>query len=281
MVDPIGGGTFSQLLNTINRNRSGLQNSLERISSGRRLNQAGTDAAASALSAQLRSEISSLTQAVSNVETGANFTRTADGGLAGVSDLVSRGRELAIQSSNGTLNDSQRQALSQELTQIQNEIDRLTGSLEFNGQKLLDGSLAPSADPVNIQAGSGSGTANQINLNVVESVTTESLGIDNSDISTSQGALQAVDDFERAAQTLNAARGQVGAVGNRLASAANGLNSQIENLTQAESGLADTDLAEEVTRLQQGLLRFETSIRALASQIQNEQSRARILDFSV
>lgn len=281
MVDPIGGGTFSQLLNSINRNRSGLQNSLERISTGRRLNQAGTDAAASALSTQLRSEISSLTQAVSNVETGANFTRIADGGLAGVSDLVNRGRELAIQSSNGTLSDSQRQALNQEFTQIQSEIDRLTGSLEFNGQKLLDGSLAPSADTVNIQAGSGSGAANQINLNVVESVTTESLGIDNSDISTSQDALQAVDDFERAAQTLNSARGQVGAVGNRLASAANGLNSQIENLTQAESGLADTDLAEEVTRLQQGLLRFETSIRALASQIQNEQSRARILDFSV
>ena len=82
MIDPIGGGTFSQLLNTINRNRSGLQNSLERISSGRKLNQAGTDAAASALSIQLRSEISSLTQAVNNVETGSNFTRTADGGLA-------------------------------------------------------------------------------------------------------------------------------------------------------------------------------------------------------
>jgi flagellin len=281
MVDPIGGGTFSQLLNSINRNRSGLQNSLERISSGRRLNQAGTDAAASALSTQLRSEISSLTQAVSNVETGANFTRIADGGLAGVSDLVNRGRELAIQSSNGTLNDSQRQALNQEFTQIQSEIDRLTGSLEFNGQKLLDGSLAPSADPVNIQSGSRSGPANQISLNVVESVTTESLEIADSDISTSQGALQTIDDFERAAQTLNAARGQVGAIGNRLASAANGLNSQIENLTQAESGLADTDLAEEVTRLQQGLLRFETSIRSLASQIQNEQSRARILDFSV
>ena len=105
--------------------------------------------------------------------------------------------------------------------------------------------------------------------------------ITNSDISTSQGALQAVDDFEKAAQTLNAARGQLGAVGNRLASSANGLNSQIENLTQAESGLADTDLAEEVTRLQQRLLRFETYIRALSSQIQNEQCRAGILDFSV
>lgn len=78
---------------------------------------------------------------------------------------------------------------------------------------------------------------------MVESVTTESLRIASSDISTSQGALQAVDDFERAAQTLNSARGQIGTVGNRLASAANGLNSQIENLTQAESGLADTNLA--------------------------------------
>ena len=146
--------------------------------------------------------------------------------------------------------------MNQEFAQIQNEIDRLTGSLEFNGQKLLDGSIAPSADPVNIQAGSWSEAANQINLNVVESVTTESLEITNSDISTSQGSLKAVDDFEKAAQTLNAARGQLGAVGNRLASSANGLNSQIENLTQTESGLANTDLAEEVTRLQKGLLRF-------------------------
>jgi flagellin len=195
--------------------------------------------------------------------------------------LVNRGRELAIQSSNRTLNDLQRQTLNQEFAQIQNEIDRLTGSLEFNGQKLLDDAFAPSADSVNIQAGSGSEAANQINLNVVESVKTETFEITNSDISTSQGALQAVDAFEKAAQTLNAARRQVGAVRNRLASAPNGLNSQIENLTQAESGLADTDFAEEVTRPQQGLLRFETYIRALASQIQNEQCRAGILDFSV
>ena len=90
MVDPISGGTFSQLLNTINRNRSGLQDSLERIASGRRLNRAGTDPAASALSAQLRSDISALTQSVKNVESGTNFVRTADGGLAGIANLVTR-----------------------------------------------------------------------------------------------------------------------------------------------------------------------------------------------
>ncbi len=281
MVDPISGGTFSQLLNSINRNRSGLQDSLERIASGRKLNRAGTDPAASALSAQLRSDISALTQSVKNVESGANFVRTAEGGLGGVADLVNRGRELAIQSANGTLNDSQRQALNQEFSQIQSEIDRITGSLQFNGQNLLDGSLGQNADPINIQAGAGSGPDNQISLNVVESTSTQSLGIADSDISTAQGALQAVDDLEQASKTLSAARGQVGAVGNRLVSTSNGLNIQIENLTQSESGLADTDLAEEVSNLQQGLLRFETAIRSLASQMQNEQSRSRLLDFTI
>ena len=280
MVDPIS-GTFSQLLNTINRNRSGLQNSLERIASGRKLNRAGTDPAASALSAQLQSDISALTQSVKNVESGTNFVRTADGGLAGIADLVNRGRELAIQSSNGTLNDSQRQTLNQEFGQIQSEIDRLTGSLQFNGRNLLDGSLGQNADPVNIQAGIGSGPDNQISLNVVESTSTESLEIADADISTTQGALQAIDSFERASQTLNASRGQVGAIGNRLVSTANSLSIRIENLTRSESGLADTDLAEEVSNLQQGLLRFETSIRALSSQLQNEQARSRLLDFTI
>ena len=280
MVDPIS-GTFSQLLNTINRNRSGLQNSLERIASGRKLNRAGTDPAVSTLSAQLQSDISALTQSVKNVESGTNFVRTADGGLAGIADLVNRGRELAIQSSNGTLNDSQRQTMNQEFGQIQSEIDRLTGSLQFNGRNLLDGSLGQNADPVNIQAGIGSGPDNQISLNVVESTSTESLEIADADISTTQGALQAIDSFERASQTLNAARGEVGAIGNRLVSTANSLNIQIENLTRSESGLADTDLAEEVSNLQQGLLRFETSIRALSSQLQNEQARSRLLDFTI
>ena len=281
MVDPIS-GTFSQLLNTINRNRSGLQNSLERIASGRKLNWAGTDPAASALSAQLQSDISALTQSVKNVESGTNFVRTADGGLAGIADLVNRGRELAIQSRNGTLNDSQRQTLNQEFGQIQSEIDRLTGSLQFNGRNLLDGSLGQNADPVNIQAGIGSGPDNQISLNVVESTSTESLEIADADISTTQGALlQAIDSFERASQTLNAAREQVGAIGNRLVSTANSLNIQIENLTRSESGLADTDLAEEVSNLQQGLLRFEKSIRALSPQLQNEQARSRLLDFTI
>ena len=93
--------------------------------------------------------------------------------------------------------------------------------------------------------------------------------------------LSAVDDFELASQTLNAARGQVGAVGKRLFSTSNSLNIKIENLNLSESGKANIDFAEEVSNLQLGLLRFETSIQSLASQLQNEQSRPRLLDFTI
>jgi flagellin len=155
-----------------------------------------------------------MTQSVSNVESGDNFIRTAEGGLAVVSKLVNRVRQLAIQCSNGTLNDSQRETLSQELSQVHKEIDRLTGSLQFNDQNLLDGALRQNTNPLNIQAGAESEPENQMSLNLVESTSAQSLGVDNADISTAQGALQAVDDFEQASQSLNAARGQVGAVGN-------------------------------------------------------------------
>ena len=104
MVDPVSGVTFNQLLNTINRNRSGLQNSMERISSGRKQNRAGPR---DHVISSAKISISAMTQSVSNVESGDNFVLTAEGGLAEVADLVNRGRELALQSSNGTLKESQ------------------------------------------------------------------------------------------------------------------------------------------------------------------------------
>jgi flagellin len=95
---------------------------------------------------------------------------------------------------------------------------------------------AKNTDPLNIQAGAESGPENQMSLNVVESTSIQSLGVDNAYISTTQGTLQLLDDFELASQTLNAARGQVGAVGQRLVSTSNSLNIGIENLTLSKSG---------------------------------------------
>jgi len=164
-------GNVNNILNSIQNNRTGIRDTLDRISSGRRLNRAGTDPASSALSQQLKSEIRSLTQAVQNAETGGNFVRTVDSSLESIGELLARGRELASQSANGTLNDTQRQTIDQEFQQIRKEIDRTSQTANFNGQKFLDGSLSSGASrPVNIQVGSGSGPENQINLNVVDEV---------------------------------------------------------------------------------------------------------------
>ncbi|MEE9259434.1 MAG: flagellin [Nitrospinaceae bacterium] len=280
MASPIDLGSLNRLLNTIERNKSGLKNSLEKISSGRRLNRAGEAPAASAISAQLRSDIRALTQSVRNVDSGNNFINTAEGGLASVTDLLARGRELASQAANGTLGDTERETLNREFTQIKAEIDRITQSAEFNGQKLLDGSLAPNSDPrIDIQAGIEAGPGNRISLNVIDAVSTESLGIAQSDISTVAGALQAMEDFERAADSVIASRGQVGAVANRLVTTANELGTRIENLTASESILADTDLAEEISNLRKSITQFQISLRTLAAHNRNnEQSVGRILD---
>ncbi len=283
MVTPISPGNINNLLNSIERNKTGLSRSLEKIASGRRLNRAGEDPAANAIATQLRSDIAALTQATRNVDSGANFIRTAEGGLSTISDLLSRGRELAVQAANGTLGDAQRQALNAEFTQIKAEIDRISQSSEFNGQKLLNGDLGSESETqIDIQAGIGSGPENRINLNVIEDTGTEALGIANADISTSAGALQAFSDLDQAQATVIATQGEVGAVANRLVTTANGLGTSIENLTAAESGLADTDLAEEVSNLQIRLNLLQSSISALANQLQqSERSTGRLLDFSI
>ncbi|GJL77135.1 MAG: flagellin [Nitrospinaceae bacterium] len=283
MIGPTHSNSINRLLNITQQNKSGLGSSLEKIASGRRLNRAGEDAAASAISAQLQSDIRALGQAVRNVESGANFIRSAEGGLNTISELTTRGRELALQAANGTLGDTERQTLNAEFTQIKSEIDRIASSSEFNGQKLLDGSLsAQSSTPIEIQAGTGSGPENRISMNVIEATDTQSLGISNTDISTANGARQALGDLDQAAASLTSSRGQVGAVGNRLVTTANGLGTQVENLTRSESALADTDLAQEVSNLRRGLSLFQTSIKTLATSLkQNEQATGRLLNLSV
>ncbi|MCH7624121.1 MAG: flagellin FliC [Nitrospinae bacterium] len=283
MFRSINSSGVNRLLNIIEKNKSGLGGSLEKIASGRRLNRAGEDPASNAIATQLRSDIRALSQATRNVDAGLNFIRSAEGGLSSISDLVARGRELALQAANGTLGDSERQTLNAEFSQIKSEIDRISASSEFNGQKLLDGSLSPqSATQIDIQAGIGSGPENQINLNVVASTDTQSLGIGATDLSTADGARQALGDLDQAAARLNATRGQVGAVANRLAITSNGLGSTIENLTRSESALADTDLAREISNLQRGLALTKISLKTLAVSLQqNERTTGRLINFQV
>ena len=282
MIDRIGfGGLNDTLLRSIENNRSKTSVSLAKIASSNRLSSAGEDPASSALANQIQSEVTVLSQAVRNVDAGVNFVNTAEGGLSTIADLIARGRELSVQASNGTLNDAQRQTLNNEFTAVRSEIDRITNSSEFNGQPLLNGNLgAKSPNQVNVQAGSGSGPENQINLNVIENTGTKALGIDTANISTAEGARQAFSALDSAANKINETRGQVGALTNRLAVSSNVLGNSIVNLSSAQNELSGTDIASEITKLQQSFNQTQVSIRALSIQNQQTaQSTGRLLDI--
>ncbi len=161
-------GALSRLISIITNHRSSLRDSVSKIASGSRLINVSEDPAGLALAEKLKSEIAALSQTVGNAETGANFINVAEGGLSTVNDLLTRGRELALQAANGALGDPARQVLNVEFQQIQSEINQLSQSQEFNGQQILNGDLSPtSPTQINIQVGNGTGPANQINLNVI------------------------------------------------------------------------------------------------------------------
>ena len=270
MVDFFNPSITSRLLNSITRNQSGLQNSLSKIASGKRLINASVDPAGLAVSEKLRSDLAALSQAIKNTDASAGLLNVAEAGLSSISDLLIRGRELASQAASGTLGNTARQAINQEFQQIVAEIDRVSQSTQFNGQNLLNGDLAPAAPPVEIQVGIG-GTANdRIALNVIDATDSATLGIAGLDLSTAAGAQAALAPLDMAQQTVLGARSNTAALAGRLESVAASSRSAFVALTDAQSRIADADLVQEISDLGNALLRLETSIRALA--IQNRQS---------
>ena len=274
-------GALSQLISIITSNQSGLRDSVSRIASGSRLINASEDPAGLALSEKLKSEIEVLSQTVDNAEIGVNFINVAEGGLSAVDDLVTRGRELALQAANGAQGDSARQLLNVEFQQILKDIDQLSQSQEFNDQQILNGELSPTAPTqINIQVGAGAGPENQISLNVIDAVDTATLGLAGLDISTAADAEAALVPLETAQQKVLRTRVEVGTVADRLASAANNSRVTIEILTGALDQIEATDIAAEISELKLALTRLEASILALNIQDrQNENTVGRLLDI--
>jgi flagellin len=270
MVDFFNPAITSRLLNSITRNQSGVQDSVSKVASGKRLINAAEDPAGLAISEKLRSDLAAFRQAIQNTESGTGVLNVAESGLSSISDLLIRGRELASQAASGTLGDSERQAINQEFQQIVAEIDRLSQSTEFNGQNLLNGDLAPAAPPVELQIGIG-GTANdRISLNVIDATDSATLGIAGLDLSTAAGAQAALAPLGAAQQTVLGTRSSAAALAGRLESVVASSQTAFVEVTAAQSQIADADLAKEISDLGNALLRLEVSIRALA--LQNRES---------
>ena len=227
-----------------NNNTSALSKNLEKLSSGYKINRAGDDAAGLAISEKMRAQITGLETAQKNAKDGISLVQTAEGALTEVHDMLNRMVELATQAANGTYDDAvDRQNLQSELDQLRTEINRISDSANFNGIKLFDGSLATKG--VTLQIGDTNDGFNKINFKL-NNMDSASLKIDTININSATAAGNAISSIKAAINTVSTARGQLGAIQNRLDHTINNLSVMTENIQDAESTIRDTDVADEM-----------------------------------
>jgi len=236
-------------------NNGRLAQSVERISSGIRINRGSDDAAGLAISEGLRSDIRTLRQAVRNANDGVSLINVTEGALNEQSGIMIRLRELASQAATGTVGSTERATIQLEFTALRNEIDRIAQTTEFNGQKLVEGSLASSvtsSSHILIQVGLDSTSYSRINMNTevnLGAMTSTGLSIHELSVTSADAALTALEQMNTSIGTITEGRGKVGAVQNRLIRTISNVSIAIENLSAAESAIRDADIAEEVALL--------------------------------
>jgi flagellin len=234
-----------------------LDNDIQKLASGMRINKAGDDASGLAVSEKMRGQIRGLNQAVRNIENGVSFIQTTEGYLQGTQDILHRIRELAVQSANGIYTAEDRMQIQVEVSQLVDEVNRIASHAQFNGMNMLTGRFA------NPAAG-GSDAAQmyfQVGANMdqrerafIGTMTAEALGlIANTggqgqlvSISTPDQANQAIGLVDNALQQVSRQRADLGAYQNRFTEAAKGVAVAAENMQAAESLMRDTDMAEQM-----------------------------------
>ncbi len=221
---------------------SRLGGNFSRLSSGMRIATASDDAAGLGISERMRSQIRSYGVAARNAQDGISLSQTAEGGLSEVGNILSRMRELAVQSSNGTLNTDDRATLDTEFGSLIEELDRISTDTEFNGIQLLDGSNTS----ISIQVGINSGGTIDLTL---DSTSVADLSLTTSNVATTTDAGLALDAIDTAQDTVNTLRGTLGAEQNRLESSMRSILSVRENLSASESRIRDVDVASETADL--------------------------------
>ena len=226
-----------------------LGSAIERIATGIRLQRSGDDIAAMSVSQSLRGDVTALRQGAKNLNDGISLIQTADGALNEQSSILIRLREITSQSAAGTIGDVERATVQLEFSALRAEFDRIANSTEFNGQKLLDGTLAASSsDTVVLQLGVDSSDDNRFDLNQkinLTAITSSALGFSTDNIATSTGALTAMANLTTAIEKLSAIRGRVGAAQETLDYSKGAMDAHVENLTGAISTMRDADFAEE------------------------------------
>lgn len=222
-------------------NREG-QNTLAKLSSGSRITRAADDAAGLAISEKLKAKIRSSQQADRNANDGISMVQTAEGGLNEISSMLTRLRELSIQSASDTVGDVERSFSNMEYQNLKQEIERISQVTEFNGIKLLNGE----GEQLDFQIGTNNDAfQDRISYDVAASnAKLESLGLGEIDVATKTGAQESLANIDIAIQKVSGQRSALGAIQNRLISTSNNLQISVENLSEANSRIRDVDYAQ-------------------------------------
>lgn len=245
-----------------------LGTAMERLSSGKRINGAKDDAAGLAIATRMDAKVRGLNQAVRNANDGISMAQTAEGAMSEISNILVRMRELAVQSANGTVADSDRTAINAESTALRSQIDDIAGRTDFNGTVLL------ADQTISIQTGVDTGQTVDIDLVVMDDA---GLGTDAVDLSTASDASDALQVLDDAITLVAEQRANVGAAQNRLEATVNNLTSTATNLTEAKSRIEDADFSAESTKLASAQILAQASTAMLAQANQSQQGVLNLL----
>jgi flagellin len=250
-----------------------LARSYQRLSTGLRIATAADDAAGLAISERLRSQVRSLAQASRNANDGISLVQVGEGALNEVSNILTRLRELAIQSANGAASSADKNTIKDEFDSLVNEVNRIAQSTEFNGIRLLDGSASTVMFQVGINAVAG---VDQLNVSLTPALTT-TLGLSTIDVGSGGNTSYAISQLDAAVNMVSALRGRFGSVQNRLQSTIANLGVASESLSAAESRIRDVDVAYETAELTRNNILQQASISVLAQANAQPQAALQLL----
>ncbi|AOT01600.1 flagellin [Exiguobacterium sp. U13-1] len=246
-------------------NQTNVKTTMDKLSSGQKINRGADDAAGLAISEKMRNRLKALDKAEQNVLDGVSMIQTAEGGLSETHNLLQRMRELAVQAGNGTLATEDRTAIQEEINQLTNEVSRIAKTTQFNGKELLSGKFNDADNALFIQTNAGANEGISITIDDMQALALDVSSTTQADpsirpldfpsgnapeyalsVMTATDANDAISRYTQAIDTVSQQRAQLGAIQNRFEATSSVLSVSVENLTASESRIRDTDMAREM-----------------------------------
>jgi flagellin len=250
-----------------------LDSSMSRLSSGYRITKAGDDAAGLGISTKLEAQIRSYNQAARNANDGISVIQTTEAALNETSNILTRIRELAMQSASDGIGDTERAYIQTETDQLISEVDRIAAVTKFNGRELLSATVSS----LDFQVGVDGTDDDKITFSTINATTTSLLGAATLDVDDKVAAAAALTTIDDALVAVSTARANLGAVGNRFQSAINNIQSFSESLSAANSRIRDVDVAEETSRMARSNILQQAGVSVLAQANQQPQLALKLL----